>query len=221
MRAWSIEGCWIWNPIAIYCFCWAHSFLPANARKWGRNKGSKFIDWSRYVYWWTAILGWIICSFREHFFRLFCWSGVHSCWNEDFSKFRNKSFVPGFATLDLINLTLEMHRYSQWRGACTGLQWKGESELGERPNLVSMQIRINLENFDLVDTLELLKRSFADLILLTTSNLERKVFLKPCPLLLSWFFFPLLIDILIREDFSSSSFISYLLICLSLSPPSD
>ena len=143
--------------------------------------GSKFIDWSRYVFWWTAILCWIICSLREHFLRLFCWSGVHSCWNEDFSKFRNKSSVPGFATLDLINLTLEMHRYSQWRGACTGLQWKRESELGERPNLVSMQIRINLENFDLVDTLELLKRSFADLILLTTSNLERKVFLKPCP----------------------------------------
>ena len=139
-------------------------------------RGSKFIDLSRYVFWWTATLGSIICSLREHFLRLFCW-------NEDFSKFRNKSSVPGFATLDLINLTLEMHRYSQWRGACTGLQWKrdSESELGERPNLVSMQIRINLENFDLVDTLELLKRSFADLILLTTSNLERKVFLKPCP----------------------------------------
>ena len=69
-----------------------------------------------------------------------------------------------------------------------------------------MQIRINLENFDLVDTLELLKRSFADLILLTTSNLERKFFLKPCPsppfLIL---FILLLIDILVREHFSSSS----------------
>ena len=144
---------------------------------------SKFIDWSRYVFWWTAILCWIICGLREYFLRLFWYSGVQGYRNEYFSKFRNKSSVPGFATLDLINLTLEMHRYSQWRGACTGLQWKreSESELGERPNLVSMQIRINLENFDLVDTLELLKRSFADLILLTTSNLERKVFLKPCP----------------------------------------
>ena len=146
---------------------------------------------------------------------------MHGCWNEDFSKFRNKSSVPGFATLDLINLTLEMHRYSQWRGACTELQWKRESELGERPNLVSMQIRINLENFDLVDTLELLKRSFADLILLTTSNLERKVFLKPCPsppfLIL---FILLLIDILVREDFSSSSFIFYFFICPLLSSSS-
>ena len=77
-----------------------------------------------------------------------------------------------------------------------------------------MQIRINLENFDLVDTLELLKRSFADLILLTTSNLERKVFLKPCPSppFLNLFIL-LLIDILVREHFSSSSFIFYLFIC--------
>ena len=85
-----------------------------------------------------------------------------------------------------------------------------------------MQIRINLENFDLVDTLELLKRSFADLILLTTSNLERKVFLKPCPsppfLIL---FILLLFDILEGEDFSSSSFAGLFSLYLSAprSPP--